>query len=46
MLYGMTAFVSSNSGCGYTIAEIDTLTEVDGFAWLKNPWPWEEGGNR
>jgi len=22
------------------------ITEGDGYAWLKNPWPWEEGGNR
>ena len=21
------------------------LTPEDGFAWLKDPWPWEEGGN-
>lgn len=21
------------------------LTPEDGFAWLKNPWPWEVGGN-
>ena len=22
------------------------LTPEDGYAWLKDPWPWEEGGNR
>ena len=21
------------------------LTPEDGYAWLKDPWPWEEGGN-
>ena len=21
------------------------LTPEDGFAWLKDPWPWEKGGN-
>ena len=21
------------------------LTPEDGFAWLKDPWPWDEGGN-
>ena len=21
------------------------LTPEDGYAWLKDPWPWDEGGN-
>ena len=21
------------------------LTPEDGYVWLKDPWPWEEGGN-
>ena len=25
--------------------ELRRVTPEDGFAWLKDPWPWEAGGN-